>query len=57
MLFSNDIAHLWDVIHLVGVHLDEPGYPRFLASASVQNLRNEVLEMTLKLLLQDSVLI
>ena len=51
--------YLWDVIHLVGVHLDEPGYPRFLASASVQNLKNEVLKMTniLKLLLQDSVLI
>ena len=51
--------YLWDVIHLVGVHLDEPGYPRFLASASVQNLKNDVLKMTniLKLLLQDSVLI
>ena len=50
--------YLWDVIHLVGVHLDEPRYPRFLASASVQNLKNEVLKMTniLKLLLQDSVL-
>ena len=46
--------YLWDVIHLVGVHLDEPGYPRFLTSASVQNLNNEVLKMTnnLKLLLK-----